>query len=629
MNILFSAKPARFTSLAATVAAILIPVVLAGCTTTHYRKSADKETYGILKQKSGTIANAPTQYTIEPNGQPELDGLPTIKEADKSLGPAAQEEVGAHIISLEHALELAVKHNRNYQNQKELLYLSALQLTEERYHYAPIFSAGGDAKFNDFTQDHSIEGSAAGKTAKSSADIMNDVNTLAGTPAALIENYQTLAKDAMSAKNASGDKVNIVDEQTIEGSVSLGVEKLMKGGGRIAVNLTSDFFRYITGDPRVATSSALVAEFSQPLLRGRGAKVAAERLTQAERDVLYALRDFTRFRKEFAVEIARSYYNVLRDRDAVRNNYSSYVAFRDSRARDQAMFTEGRKSMSDLGRTQQASLRSENTWTNSVRRYQKSLDNFKILLGLPVDTKIALDKTELDRIKQSGIHEWNISEDDAIMVALHSRLDLYNARDALEDAARKVEVQVNQFLPDLNFVLMGRINSKPGDRFQDPDLRRASWNAGLNLDLPLDRKSERNAYRSRLISLEKADRQLELEVDTVKLDVRNALRSLEEAKQTYEINKLGVKINENRVAEAKLLAELGRGRSQDLVDAQNDLTSARNTLTAALIDYKIASLEFWRDMGILFIKDDGQWEQLNDKIETTSTNPIKTAQAKP
>lgn len=48
------------------------------------------------------------------------------------------------------------------------------------------------------------------------------------------------------------------------------------------------------------------------------------------------------------------------------------------------------------------------------------------------------------------------------------------------------------------------------------------------------------------------------------------------------------------------------------VDAQQDLTRAQNDLTAALVAHNIARLEFWRDMGILYIKDDGQWEEVND-----------------
>jgi hypothetical protein len=42
------------------------------------------------------------------------------------------------------------------------------------------------------------------------------------------------------------------------------------------------------------------------------------------------------------------------------------------------------------------------------------------------------------------------------------------------------------------------------------------------------------------------------------------------------------------------------------------LTSAQNALTSALIAHTIARLEFWRDMGILYIKENGNWEEIKD-----------------
>ena len=48
----------------------------------------------------------------------------------------------------------------------------------------------------------------------------------------------------------------------------------------------------------------------------------------------------------------------------------------------------------------------------------------------------------------------------------------------------------------------------------------------------------------------------------------------------------------------------------DLVDAQNDLINSQNERTSALVSHTIARLGFWRDMGILFIKQNGQWEEL-------------------
>jgi len=109
-------------------------------------------------------------------------------------------------------------------------------------------------------------------------------------------------------------------------------------------------------------------------------------------------------------------------------------------------------------------------------------------------------------------------------------------------------------------------------------------------------------------------RDLSLAEDNVKLDVREAWRDLEQALLNYDVAEVSLRLGERRVEEQELLAELGRATTRDLVEAQDDLTSARNNLTDALVSHTIARLSFWRDMGILFIKEDGQWEEVNDVV---------------
>src|SRR5262249_58455554 len=59
----------------------------------------------------------------------------------------------------------------------------------------------------------------------------------------------------------------------------------------------------INGRPNTSLG-ALTLELSQPLLRGGGYAVTLEPLTQAERNLLYAIRNYGRFRKIFYVAIA-------------------------------------------------------------------------------------------------------------------------------------------------------------------------------------------------------------------------------------------------------------------------------------------------------------------------------------
>jgi outer membrane protein TolC len=87
---------------------------------------------------------------------------------------------------------------------------------------------------------------------------------------------------------------------------------------------------------------------------------------------------------------------------------------------------------------------------------------------------------------------------------------------------------------------------------------------------------------------------------------------LDQAKRSYEISEIGVRLAERRVEEQNLLAELGRAKALDQVDAQNALNDSKNQRTQALVTHTIARLQFWNNMGILYIKENGQWEEMKN-----------------
>jgi len=155
-------------------------------------------------------------------------------------------------------------------------------------------------------------------------------------------------------------------------------------------------------------------------------------------------------------------------------------------------------------------------------------------------------------------------------------------------------------------------NENIDNRFPIPDFGRYRWNAGLFVDPGLDRKVERNQYRSALIARNRASRAVDQQEDEIKLQVRDSWRTLEQARRNYEISEIGVKLAERRVEEQDLLADLGRARALDQVDAQNALNDSKNQRTQALVTHTIARLQFWNNMGILYIKDNGQWEEVQD-----------------
>jgi outer membrane protein TolC len=555
--------PSRFCGVWAGLLCCLCALLAAGtgCTRKQYQKSADKEAYKVIAQKSGSVSNMESNFSIQTNVQVKLQDLPVIQKPEESMGSDGTNEVGARVLPLSRALEIAVKNSRNYQNRKESLYLSALDLTLARHRFTPIFSGGASSKYE-------------------------------GTKV---------------QSDAAVDK--LTSQQDVTGNGNVGVDMLLHSGARISVDFLSDFTRFVVGDTSVATHSRLAGSITQPLLRNGGYKATMENLTQAERNLLYALRDFTRFRKEYAVQIVTAYYGVLSSRDQVRNAYLGYKAFKKTSDRTRAFVEVGQQRVADLGRLRQEELNNETTWINAIRAYKQNLDQFKILLGFSPEMNLALDDKELERIK---IVHPTLSVSDAVRIALANRLDLCNQKDQFEDAERKIGVAANGLKPDLDLVLAANVDSKPGSGLPELDFNKTSWSGGVNLNLPLDRKSERNTYRATLINYERSRRELELKVDSIKLDIYDGWRNLDQARRNYESSDLGVDLSKRRVEEQDMLSELGRATSEEQVAAQNSLTDSLNKRTSALISHYTSKLSLWRDLGILNIKDNGQWEEITD-----------------
>jgi len=540
---------------------LLLAVAVAGCTSAHYRNAADRAAYGAIRQKTPAVKNMDPAFTIEQTNAVELGNLPVITNAADFLGPDGEAERGARRVRLEDALRIAVHHSRSYQSRKEQLYLSALSLTLARHQFTPIFSGSGSAAYN----------------------------------------VKTTESPALSD--------HFVEDRSVSASGNVGESWLIRDLGKITTAFTADFLRFVVGDPRLATSSKLSATFVRPLWRDAGFKQDMESLTQAERDLLYALRDFTQYRKDFSVGIASAYYNVLGNRDAVRNSYLNLQSSHRNADRTRALAQEGRVAGTDLGRQEQQELTAESAWINAVRSYKQALDNFKIQLGLQVDASLVLDDDELAALQ---IHHPEISVDDSIHLALAARLNYMTTKDQVEDAERKVKVMESLLKPDVKLTASASLVSDPNKIYSLPEPQRYTWNAGLDVDPGLDRTSERNNYRTALITRNRAARTLEEQEDQIKLQVRDSWRTLDQAKRNYEISEVGVHIAERRVEEQGLLAEWGRSKAQDQVDAQNALIDSKNQRTQALVTHTIARLQFWNNMGILYIKANGQWEEVQN-----------------
>ena len=246
---------------------------------------------------------------------------------------------GVTYLSLDDALRIGARNNRKYQTLKETVYQRALTLDTESYAF--------DTTFSGFL-----------------------LGTLTGKP--------ELTKDYAQA--GSGAKRKFEQGTTLAGNMAIDVTKMIR----------DDWHSFAwTGD--------LTATI--PLLRGSGRDIVREPLTQAERNLDYAILTFERYRQTYALSIAKSYYSVLSYAQSRRNSEGNATRLEQNWKRAEMMFKAGRMDRIQVDQARTDLLTARQSIITTKKSYENALDNFKISLGLPPEAPIALRDEEPPTIR--------------------------------------------------------------------------------------------------------------------------------------------------------------------------------------------------------------------------------------
>ena len=531
-----------------------------GCQTEGHRADADAEVLAILNERSRQILGEEAGTNLVST---------TVGERPDTVSPARiiQERFadGGRTLTLPAALEMAERHNRSYQLQRETLYLQALSLTGTRHKF-----------------------------------VWNPSSTV----------------DLGIARQTDGGLRGDSD-------ADVSVQKLFQTGASVTATLANDLVLYFDGKPKVPD---LTLKLTQPLLRGAGAEIAAEVLTQAERDVVYAVRDYSHYQKTFAIETVGEYFRVLQDKDAVRNSYNNYLNLQKARDRAEAMAEAERLARYQVDQARQSELSARVKYLKAVESYRQALDGFKQRLSLPLGEALRLEDRALTDLVAQGLTPLELDERHGYLMAVTNRLDVLNEVDRFEDAQRKVRVAASDLKPGLDVVVDASLKKQFYSSFSPEEFASTS---GLKLKLPLNQLTERNAYRTSLINFEKQMRKLATELDSLRENIREGIRALEQERENYFIQKAALDLARQQVEVMPLLLQNDDADIRDQLEAQADLVEAQNDVTSAVVDYHVARWNLLKNLGALSVEGEQFWLK-NQPVSGSSTpvNP-KTAEILP
>jgi outer membrane protein TolC len=519
-------------------------------------ESADREAYALVAERRAELMGTSGPFSIDPVAA-------SLRERLIDAEPAALQQVIA--LDLEDCLAIASENNRQYQSQRESLFLAALDLTLERWRFGwqPAVGAGADAN-GSFNSDSGSVG--------------------------------------------------------VDGGASL--TRLFGNGGRLVFNIGAGLFRAIANGDGWDAVSDLGVSWTQPLLRGSAREVVLEPLTQAERNLVYAVRNFERFRRTFALDVASRYYRLALTRQNVLNERTN-IEVLDLLSRRNSAYAEAGK-LSDLEAAEAAQdlISSQNRLLELEANFETQLDDFKFFLGLPIDVPIGIDPEGLNRLSaDDSVVEINeLDEQILVEMALRQRLDYLNEVERVVDTERRARIAADDLKMGLD-LSAGLNSSSEEGRPLAYSSDGSTWNIGLDLDLPVDQLPERNSYRRALISLQADVRNLVETQDGIRADIRSALREVQLAGLTYELQKETQELNERRAKSASMNLEAGRLETDRFLNAQRDLTAARNAFVSASVDYTLARLRLFQDLELLTVDEQGLTIDWDSVAQASSSVP--------
>ncbi|MAI33714.1 MAG: hypothetical protein CBE00_07875 [Planctomycetaceae bacterium TMED240] len=328
---------------------------------------------------------------------------PKWEESLGQYGPL--NDAGDYVLNLDSAVELAYLHSPQNQTQLETLYLSALDVTRERFRLDTQFFGG------------------LGVFYRHNGNVV---------PAAI--QYDGISGNYIISEPFEGIQGNRVTIGTGNSPVEL--RRKYATAGELLVGFANSFVVEFTGEDVGLANSIANFTFIQPLLRGAGRDVALEQLTFTERNLLANLRAYSQYRQGFYTLVAvgdlgvsgpvrnsrntrlsvfsgvggvNGFVGLLQQQQQIRNAEDNLKLQLQSLRRLEAFLETG---MIDLVQVEQFRQNIESERVSlllSKNAYLRSFDNYKKdTLGLPPDTPLGLDDTL--------IQQFQLIADDAVAV---------------------------------------------------------------------------------------------------------------------------------------------------------------------------------------------------------------------
>jgi outer membrane protein len=394
------------------------------------------------------------------------------------------------------------------------------------------------------------------------------------------------------------------------GSVS--ISQFFPTGTTVTASTSASRFSDINSAINPAWSPSLNLFFNQPLLKNRG-------LFINRAPIVIAQRGLQQSRDNFESQVSSIIQNVVSDYWFAVLQLQTLIVDKKAVDQAQASYDHDKRALElgalppyDIYRTESELASRKVTEIQQEYSLKEAEDSLRDAIGADLDSNVgALDLDLTEHVEPVGeLLAMDINQ--AIQTALKKRPELEVERLQLDIDDINIRVAHNQMQPDLELQGTLTSNGLGGNLFQlsnaTPPLppvfiapgglgqaysqvgafQFPTYSASITLSLPIRNRAAEAAVGSSQVNKKRDLFAQRSELQSIELEARNAIHSLEQAKLSMSAAKIARDLTQKNLDAEQRKFDLGVETLFVLLDTQTELATADLALVNAQISYQIA-----------------------------------------
>ena len=357
-------------------------------------------------------------------------------------------------------------------------------------------------------------------------------------------------------------------------------ELIQEGQGMInSVDMMPDYLQMAFGLENVLTYGV---QLQQPLFSG-GSIWNGYKISKLGVDIAEA--QLENSRQSLLQQVTSNYYSTLFAKSAVDVSREAVESAQENLEQVQKFYDQGKASKLDLLRAEVQLANFKPNLVSAKNRLEMSISQLTTTLGLDND----VDYVFTDSLSYRHSPYLDKSLQDLISLAIKNRPEMNIIRNQKEITHKQLSMVRGSRLPSLNLSTSYQYQGMRNDLDFNSDDFNKSFNTTVSLSLPLFNGFKKHSQvQQAKVQLNETREQKSSTMDRIRLEVKNAYLSMEEAREKVNTQEVTIDQAQEALRLAKLMYAEGASTQLDVLNANLSLNQAKMNYRQSLLEYNLA-----------------------------------------